>query len=265
MPQELLSVAQLAVPTETARQRIADNWQATVDDVAGAARAAGRDPGDVAIIGVSKYVDAEITRWLIQAGCRSLGENRPQVLLQKHEWLQTHPSETAADEPASPVRWHQIGHLQRNKVRRLLDADPMIHSVDSARLLDEIISQSSSRDSAIELLIEINVSGEDAKTGLPPEQLGELIEAVQNQPPTQPGQSPHVRLVGLMAMAGWGTDADQARRQFASLRQLRDTAATASGMPLPHLSMGMSGDYEAAIAEGATMVRIGSRLFDGLR
>ncbi len=170
-------------------------------------------------------------------------ENRPQV--------------------AEEMKWHQIGHLQRNKVRRLLSASPIIHSVDSERLLDAIVAEANKQAVSIDILIEINVSGDAAKTGLPPAELAGMVERFLVQQ-SSPSQSGNVQIVGLMAMAGWGTDSQHAHPQFARLRELREAIATQTGLTLPELSMGMSGDYAAAIAEGATMVRIGSSLFNGL-
>ena len=205
MPKELFRVDQLTMSPADAAARISQNWQSVQQDVEAAAKSAGRTAADVRIIGVSKYVDETITGWLVDAGCRDLGENRPQVLMQKHAALVDH---------AAPIRWHQIGHLQRNKVRRLLDAKPMIHSIDSVRLLDEIMAQSSHLESPIDVLIELNVSGEDAKTGLPPGELDGLLENYL-------AKTDHrVRIVGMMAMAGWGSEKDIAQKQFAALRNI---------------------------------------------
>ena len=225
--------------------RLRDNWQEVCDEVARAAMASGRRAEDVQVIGVSKYVDAETTGALFAAGCHALGESRPQQLWSKAEAL------ALGDE----VHWHLIGHLQRNKIRRTLQWDPVVHSVDSKRLLESIAQEAILQDRSVNVLLEVNISGDEAKTGFAPDQLEPVIA---NLP------SCGVRVTGLMAMAGWGTDPDDARHQFARTRQLRDQLAVATGCALPELSMGMSGDFVAAIAEGATMVRIGSRLFTGL-
>ena len=223
-------------------------------------RAAGRDPSEVRVVGVSKYVDAEITSWLVEAGCCDLGENRPQTLQQKYEWFAQHRSDMAAN-----IRWHQIGHLQRNKVRRLLASGAIVHSIDSERLLHEVTEEAMRQAIGVDVLIEINVSGEAAKTGLPPAELSGMLDRYcSRQVALESSAIAGVRVLGLMAMAGWGTATDQARPQFARLRELRDQLVTQTGLALNELSMGMSGDYEAAIAEGATMVRIGSNLFTGV-
>ena len=231
------------------RDRILANWNAVLGEVADAATSSGRSIDDVKIIGVSKYVDAETTAALVEAGCHDLGENRPQVLWDKAE------SGLIDDS----VRWHVIGHLQRNKVRRTLRFSPMVHSVDSSRLLESIADESVAQDRTTKVMLEANISGDDSKTGMNVDELKRLL-----QDPLPSG----IEVVGLMAMAGWGTQPDQARRQFAEVRALRDELAEQlagrNEIQLSELSMGMSGDFAAAIAEGSTMVRIGSRLFEGV-
>lgn len=229
--------------------RLTDNWHAVESAVADAAVASGRDPSSVTIIGVTKYVDADVTAGLVAAGCKNLGENRPQVLWQKAESGLIH---SPAD---APVQWHVIGHLQRNKLRRTMRFRPTIHSVDSARLMTAIADEAGEAGFTADVLLEVNIGAEEAKTGLSRTDLETLLGDLP---------SSNVNVVGIMAMASWGSDADQARRQFAETRELRDELQTKFGIDLPHLSMGMSGDFVEAIAEGATMVRIGSRLYDGV-
>lgn len=232
------------------RLRIAENWRAVVEEVRQAAASTGRDPAGIQIIGVSKYVDAATTGALVDAGCTDLGESRPQQLWQKAEFLPL----------AGRVRWHLIGHLQTNKVRRTLRCHPVIHSVDSDRLLQKIDDEARAQQIEVPVLVEVNVSGDPAKTGLSPD----MVEALLDDFPVPPEPAGGARVCGLMAMAGWGTRPTEARHQFADARELRDHLQMKSGVPLPELSMGMSGDFAAAIAEGATMVRIGSRLFEGI-
>jgi pyridoxal phosphate enzyme (YggS family) len=230
---------------EPTRQRLTDNWKAAVSEVAEAAVACGRVPSEIKIIGVSKYVDADVTRALFEAGCDQLGESRPQSLWQK------------AESPGlnHGVQWHMIGHLQTNKVRRLLRYRPIIHSVDSQRLLDCIKQESDAQGITTRILLEVNISGDPTKTGLSPEAVEALLERLPDS---------GVEVVGLMAMAGWGTAAEQAERQFVLTRQLRDRWQQKYQIELGELSMGMSGDFREAIAAGSTMVRIGSRLFEGV-
>ena len=230
---------------ELTRRRLTENWEAAVSEVADAALACGREPSEVKIIGVSKYVDAQCTRALFEAGCDQLGESRPQSLWQK------------AESPGLDhgVQWHMIGHLQTNKVRRLLRCRPIVHSVDSRRLLDCLKQESDAQGITTRILLEVNISGDPAKTGMAPEVAEELLERLPDS---------GVEIIGLMAMAGWGTAAEQAERQFTLTRQLRDRWQQKYQIKLAELSMGMSGDYREAIAAGSTMVRIGSRLFEGV-
>ncbi|MGI9472091.1 MAG: YggS family pyridoxal phosphate-dependent enzyme [Rubripirellula sp.] len=230
---------------QAARQRIADNWNSVVEEVHGAASDCGRDPSSVHVIGVSKYVDAELTSALVAAGCHQLGESRPQLLWQKAEEM----------EAAESIEWHMIGHLQRNKVRRLLRYRPLVHSIDSERILRAIADEASQQGQEIDVLLEVNISGDESKTGLTSAQLVAVLESL-------PEAGVVVR--GLMAMAGWGTDRADAKRHFEQTRDLRDRVQDSTGVQLPELSMGMSGDFREAIEAGATMVRIGSRLFEGL-
>ncbi len=227
------------------RDRLQENWQRVVSEVRQAAEANGRDGEEIKIVGVSKYVDAETTEALFQAGCRDLGESRPQQLWQKAESLSLEPR----------VQWHLIGHLQRNKIRRTLQSRPVIHSVDSVRLLQAIAAESVAQNDETHVLLEVNISGDRAKTGFDPNELDDVLSNLPEK---------GIQVDGLMAMAGWGTDAADARRQFAQTRLLRDRLQQHSNIALEHLSMGMSGDFAEAIAEGATMVRIGSRLYEGI-
>ncbi|MCH5374647.1 MAG: YggS family pyridoxal phosphate-dependent enzyme, partial [Planctomycetes bacterium] len=157
-----------------------------------------------------------------------------------------------------PVRWHMNGHLQRNKARRTLPLIDCLHSGDSPRLLEAVNEIAVQLERTTDILVEVNVSGDEAKYGFTAEQ----VPGVLAQAPEWPG----LRIRGLMAMAGWGTSPEEARRDFIRLRQLRDAllASVPPEVSLEHLSMGMSGDFEVAIEEGATMVRVGSALFEGI-
>lgn len=231
-------------------RRIRDNWQAVQQAVQQAAIDSNRDPHSIRIIGVSKYVDAPTTEMLIDAGCRDLGESRPQLLWQKAQQI------TKDTGVSDSLRWHMIGHVQTNKLRRMLRFGPLIHSVDSERLLRAIDQESISQDRVTEVLLEVNISGDENKTGFSPEELRQVV-AIDSLA--------GVRINGLMAMAGWGTEAEQSTHQFQAVASLRDSIVSATGVRLPELSMGMSGDFPQAIAAGATMVRIGSALFEGVR
>lgn len=230
-------------------ERLAENWKSVVDDVAEACRREGRDASEVCIVGVTKYVDASMTAALHGLGCHHLGENRPQVLWKKAEVLSS-----AGHTP----QWHQIGQLQTNKVRRLLRHRPIIHTLDRDKLVECVVEESGRACVTTPCMIEVNISGDENKSGLPIESTMMFVHenGLANRSTVQ--------WTGLMGMSGRQSDNSDVRAQFASLRQLRDQLQTEFGLSLPMLSMGMSGDFQAAIAEGATHVRIGSRLFDGL-
>lgn len=234
--------------------RLRANWQAVVEQVGHAATGAGRTPQSVRIIGVTKYVGPEVTAGVIAAGCADVGESRPQQLFEKAAALAAAPP--AALGAAPPARWHLIGPLQRNKARRTLQVAAVIHSIDSLKLLRYLDTLAGELGVAVQGLIEVNISGDEAKHGFSPSELLRHAETL--------AEVTQLELIGLMGMAGLQSNSAEAQREFAALRTLRDQLAVASGLPLSELSMGMSGDFTAAIAEGATMVRIGSRLFEGL-
>jgi hypothetical protein len=199
------------------------------------------------LVGVSKYVDASVARLLVEAGCATLGESRPQQLWQKA---------AALDDLA--IEWHLIGHLQRNKVRRTLPLVALIHSIDSERLLREIDEQAGATGVQARCLLEANVSGDAAKGGFSPQSLPAIVAAAPS--------FANVSILGLMSMASLEGGTAQAEIDFERLRTLRDQLASnlPDGVALDELSMGMSGDFEAAIRQGATIVRVGSALFEGI-
>lgn len=231
----------------TPRELIAANVARTRERIAAAAQAAGRDPAEIKLVAVSKYVDAATAALLVDAGCRSLGEARPQQLWEK----------AAAPELAG-VEWHLIGRLQRNKIRRTLPLVSLIHSVDSARLLAAINDEAAALGMTCRVLLEVNCSGDAAKQGFTAEGVRVLLPELPNYA--------HLEVAGLMTMAAIDGDSAVARANFAALRLLRDGLARESPptVRLRELSMGMSGDFEIAVAEGATIVRVGSSLVEGL-
>jgi PLP dependent protein len=226
--------------------RILENYRALQDRVERAKLRAGRIGDKVQIIGVTKYIDAASARFLAEAGCLDLGESRPQAIWEK-----------AMAMSDLNVRWHMIGHLQRNKSTKTMPYLSMLHSIDSARLLQQVQADVASRPNALESLLEINVSGDDSKTGLIESEAEGLLDSwvVQSE------SNPNLKIVGLMGMGSLEGGSDKARSDFERLRQLRDQWVSRFGLPLVELSMGMSGDFEIAIEQGATMVRIGSILF----
>ena len=207
----------------------------------------GRQPGAVQLIGVSKYVDATTTADLVAAGCKVLGENRPQSMWEK-----------AAELKDLQINWHLIGHLQRNKVNRTVEIATLIHSVDSERLLKAINTSAAAANRTAQVLLEVNVSGEAAKHGFAPSEVVRAIEQVS--------KLEFVHVNGLMCMAGLTGDPAAARPEFSALRELANSLQSnlPGNVQIGELSMGMSGDFEIAIEEGSTMVRIGSLLFAGI-
>jgi pyridoxal phosphate enzyme (YggS family) len=226
--------------------RLAENLQQVTGEIAAACARAGRSPSEVTLVAVTKYAEPAWVRRLIDLGVRELGESRPQQLVERAEQL------------PPDVRWHLIGHLQRNKVKPVLPHAALIHSVDSLRLLERISEIAAEQSRRPRVLLEVNVSGEAAKDGLPAAELLSQWDALQ--------AVPDVEIAGLMTMAPLTDDPEDARPVFRALRQLRDdlAARAAPHVQLTELSMGMSGDFAVAIEEGATLVRIGSRLFEGL-
>ena len=230
---------------ENERRLCRSNLDRVRAEVAEACRRAGRDPAGVRIVGVTKYVPLGFAAMLVEAGCFDLGESRPQSLWERAEAL-----------PAA--RWHLIGRLQRNKVRRTLPLVSLVHSLDSRRLLDAIATEAGAAGSICDALVEVNLDGDPARGGLAAEEVPGLLDVA--------ARSPAVRIRGLMGMAsapGPGTPADGPRRQFALLRRLRDNLA-ADHPGCIELSMGMSGDFVDAVLEGSTMIRIGSALWEGM-
>ena len=227
--------------------RLRENLTAVRGQIADAAVRSGRSSDSVKLIAVTKYVDVFITEALVRAGCHDLGESRPQQLWQKAEALST-----------SDVHWHLIGHLQSNKARRTLPLISLLHSIDSLKLLNELDRTAAQLQLRVAGLIEVNISQDATKHGFHPDEVAGVLEAC--------AACEHLEIRGLMGMSSREGDLDVAQREFASLRELRDKlrANAPERVSLDELSMGMSGDFEVAILEGATLVRVGSRLFEGL-
>ena len=206
-----------------------------------AAVRAERDPAAVRLVAVSKTHPAAAVAAAAEAGQRAFGESRVQEAREKI--------------PACPpgLEWHFIGHLQKNKVRQALPLFSFFHSIDSKSLAEAISRIASETDRTVEGLLEVNVSGEDTKYGFTPDQLRDALPSLL--------RLPQLRIRGLMTMAPYSENPEDARPVFRALRALRDELQDAHGHPLPELSMGMSGDFGPAIEEGATLVRIGSSIF----
>jgi len=216
--------------------------------IADACRRAGRHPADVTLVAVTKYVSVDVVRALFELGVTSLGESRPQELWKKA--------------PVVPeANWHLVGHLQRNKIERTLPLVCLIHSVDSFRLLEALEAEAGKQNRKTDVLLEFNLSGESAKHGFASSEVTLIPEALK---PLR-----FLRIRGLMTMSAVDATAAQARETFAALRRIKGHLdPLLPKLPLEHslvhLSMGMTGDFEAAVEEGATLVRIGTALFRGL-
>jgi hypothetical protein len=229
------------------------------ETIAQACRRSGRDAGSVRLVAVTKYVELDVIAGLLELGLRDIGESRVQQLVQRAGRLGATPGGLNADsdDDGRPV-WHLIGHLQRNKIRPLLPHCTIVHSLDSIRLAEELNSRAESAKVAVDVFLEVNAAGEASKTGVSPEDAAPLAEAAS--------KLPRLRLRGFMTMAPPTDDPREARPCFAALRALRDRLQSSGVIDsdCEHLSMGMSGDYQVAVEEGATIVRIGSALFEGL-
>jgi pyridoxal phosphate enzyme (YggS family) len=211
-----------------------------------ACRRSGRRRQEITMVAVTKTIPPSVAALLPELGVVHLGENRPQELWRKAALL-----------PGN-VHWHLVGHLQRNKIERTLSLVQLIHSVDSLRLLEALEREAAKRGSQIPVLLEVNASREPNKHGFVPEEMPQLVPRIAGLK--------HVAVMGLMTMATLEQDLERCRPTFAGVRSLRDRLRAELGPPhtLEHLSMGMSNDFEIAIEEGATLVRIGTALFEGL-
>lgn len=210
--------------------------------IARAAERAGRDPASVVLVAVVKTVPAERIREAVALGLTDLGENRVQE-------AEDHIGAIGR----GAARWHMVGHLQRNKAGRAVELFDRVHGIDSLALAEALSRRAVAAGRRLPVLVEVNVSGEASKFGASPDTVGELLEGV--------AALPGLTLDGLMTVGAPVGSAGEARPGFARLRALRDAGERALGRKLPELSMGMSGDYEVAVEEGATLVRVGTALF----
>ena len=220
---------------------LAANIEQVRNRIAAAANRAGRDPQSVTLVAVTKGQPPDVVTEAARLGLTLFGENKVQ--------------EAKAKMPQCPghLRWHMIGHLQSNKAREAVELFEMIQSVDSLHLAEELNKRAEQRAKTVPILLEINIAGEASKFGYKPEQM--LAELPQIN------SLPRLEIHGLMAVPPWTPDPEKVRPRFRDLRELKYRCEEILGAPLPQLSMGMSGDFEVAIEEGATMVRIGTTLF----
>lgn len=234
-----------AVATQLEHQ-IHERLQRVWERIRAACARAGRDPAQVRVAGITKGFPAEVAAAAVRAGLRDLGENRVQEARAKIPQVQ-------ALAGGFSVRWHLVGHLQRNKARWAVQLFDWVHSVDSPELAHELSRRATSAARTLKVLVEVNVAGEPTKHGATPERAGQLVELASYLPGL------HVR--GLMTVAPQSRDPKEVRWVFRELRELRDRIRLERGLELPELSMGMTEDYEVAVEEGATLVRLGRALF----
>jgi len=217
------------------------NLESIRSRIAAAAASAGRDLSSVELVAVSKTHPFEIIREVYDAGQLTFGESRVQEAVAKIPLL------------PSALRWHFIGHLQTNKIRKALPLFELFHGVDNSEVARQMDRIAADLGLFPRVLLEVNVSGEQTKFGFQPDALRAEWESLLGLP--------RVQVCGLMTIAPYDEDPEKSRPFFAALRALREDLEARAGVPLPELSMGMSGDFEPAIAEGATIVRVGSAIF----
>ena len=236
--------------------KIAERIKRVQGTVASACARAGREPGDVKLVIVTKSADIEAVKTVVQLGFNHLGENRVQQLkkvsAQVAEFIQ---QDSGKGKLPEKIHWHMIGHLQRNKVRLVLPTTSLIHSVDTLRLAEEINTAAAKLDLCPRVLLQVNTSQEPQKGGVPVGAATHLAEQIETLP--------NLQLIGLMSMAPLTRDKDTIRASFVRARELfyEMQGEKIVGKQFTELSMGMSSDYEIAIEEGATILRIGSAIF----
>ena len=222
---------------------IRENVQFARNKIAEACRRSGRKSEEIELVAITKTVDVELINEAIEAGIRVVGENRVQEAWRKFQ------------EVGEKVHWHMVGHLQTNKVKRVLQFADMIHSVDSVYLAREIQTQAKKLERTIEILIQVNTSGEESKFGLEPEATIGAIEEVSTLP--------NLKIEGLMTIGAFLPNPEDVRPCFKLLHDLKDRVNERgiTSVEIGTLSMGMTNDYEIAIEEGSTMVRVGTAIF----
>lgn len=220
-----------------------DRFEEVEKKISDACARAGRDRCEVTLIAVSKTKPVEMLREAYDAGARNFGENKVQEICEKYDNL------------PSDIKWHMIGHLQRNKVKQVIDKTVLIHSVDSYRLAQEISVQAQKKGLIMPILIEVNIAGEESKFGISAQETIQLVEEI--------AVLPNLSIRGLMTIAPYVVDAEENRLYFRKIKQLSVDIKNKNidNVSMETLSMGMTGDYEVAIEEGATMVRVGTGIF----
>ena len=220
-----------------------ENYANVLKNVHIACERAGRKTDDVTLIAVSKTKPVEMLQEIYDCGCRDFGENKVQEIMDKYEKL------------PNDIRWHMIGHLQRNKVKYIVDKVYLIHSVDSLRLAEEISKEAVKKNVTVKVLLEVNVAKEETKFGLLTEEVLDFYKEVIDLP--------GLKVCGLMTIAPYVENSEENRQHFVNLKQLMVDIESekTDNISVGELSMGMTGDYEVAIEEGATYVRVGTGIF----
>ncbi|MDE6918104.1 MAG: YggS family pyridoxal phosphate-dependent enzyme [Lachnospiraceae bacterium] len=222
---------------------IKQNLEAVAHTIAAACGQSGRNPEDVTLIAVSKTKPVELLEEAYACGCRDFGENKVQELLDKYEVM------------PKDIRWHMIGHLQRNKVKYIVDKVYLIHSVDSLRLAEEISKEAYKKNVCVNILVEVNVANEETKFGTTCEEVVQLVQDI--------AKLPNICVKGLMTIAPFVENAEKNRPIFSKLKKLAVDIMSENidNITMEFLSMGMTGDYAVAVSEGATYVRVGTGIF----
>lgn len=222
---------------------ISENILLVKEKIEKSAQISGRSADDVLLVAVTKTHGADMINEAIDCGITDIGENKVQEILEKY------------DQVKKGVRWHLIGHLQTNKVKYIIDKVSLIHSVDSIKLMDEIDRQAKKHNLVMDILIQVNISGEETKFGIEPEQLDEFLRHA--------GELSNIRVLGLMTIAPKTNNSVTSRLHFDNIRAiyLDNQTKMYDNVIMKYLSMGMSGDYEVAIECGANIVRVGSAIF----
>lgn len=242
-----------------ARDQLRDRYKAVMEQVAAAAQRSGRRAADIMVVAVTKTASPDQIRQIVEMGHQDLGESRVQHLQQRSamidEFLARHRIISGPRKLPSGVRWHMIGHLQRNKVKAVLPLVKLVHSVDSLRVAEEIQSQANRVDRDVDVLLQVNITGEESKAGLAAPAVSHVAEQVQTML--------HLKLRGLMTMGPLTEDQELTRDVFQRTAELFNDMKTTGnfGREFNILSMGMSDDFDLAIEAGANLVRIGRKFF----
>mgnify|MGYP000850976437 FL=1 len=223
---------------------IKDNIDDILKRVGNACKKAGRNPGDITVVAVSKTVDYQRAKEAVEAGINNLGENRVQELVKKYE-----------DMKDTDAKWHMIGHLQKNKVKYIIDKTVLIHSVESLELAEEINKRANKNNLIADILIELNIGEEESKFGITEERVYDFINSMD--------KFDNIRVLGLMTVAPFCENPEDARWVFKKMKNIYDKVSTMKlqNVQMKYLSMGMTNDFEIAIEEGSNIIRIGTAIF----